>query len=350
MGGNPECVIDTDSVIDLRSDTVTRPSSAMRAAMAAAEVGDDVFGDDPTVILLQDKLAEMTGHEAGLFFPSGTQSNLAALMAHCGRGEEFIIGSLGHSFKYEAGGAAVLGSLWPCPIEYQADGTLDLKKIAAAIKPDDVHFPHTRLVVLENTQNGRVLPLAYLEQAAAFARQHGLSIHLDGARVFNAAVKLGVPVGEITRHFDSVSICLSKGLGCPVGTVLVGKRELIQRARRIRKILGGGMRQAGILAAAGLYALENNVQRLAEDHANAQALAEGLSDIKQIKINPAMVQTNMVFAEIAPEHAQALADKLQSVNIKILANPHLRLVTHLDVSTQDIEVVLGAFHEYFRAA
>ncbi len=337
-------------MIDLRSDTVTRPTGAMRAAMAAAEVGDDVFGDDPSVNQLQDKLAEMTGHEAGLFFPSGTQSNLAALMAHCARGEEFIIGSLGHSFKYEAGGAAVLGSLWPYPIEYQADGTIDLKKIAAAIKPDDAHFPRTRLVVLENTQNGRVLPLAYLKESASFAHNHGLSMHLDGARVFNAAVKLGVQVREITQHFDSVSICLSKGLGCPVGTVLVGGRELIHQAHRARKLLGGGMRQAGILAAAGLYALNHHIQRLAEDHANAQALAKGLSGIKQIKIKPAMVQTNMVFAEIAPEHVQALADKLQSASIKILANANLRLVTHLDVSVQDIDVVLGAFHEYFRTA
>ncbi|MDE2196304.1 MAG: low-specificity L-threonine aldolase, partial [Gammaproteobacteria bacterium] len=252
-------------MIDLRSDTVTRPTRAMRAAMAAAEVGDDVFGDDPTVNRLQERLAELTGHEAGLFFPSGTQSNLAALMAHCGRGEEFVIGSLGHSFKYEAGGAAVLGSLWPQPLEYEADGTLDLKKVAAAIKPDDAHFARTRLLVLENTQNGRVLPLTYIKEAAGFARRHGLNTHLDGARVFNAAVKLGVPVGEITRHFDSVSLCLSKGLGCPVGTVLVGKAELIHKAHRVRKILGGGMRQAGILAAAGIYALEHHVERLAED-------------------------------------------------------------------------------------
>jgi len=210
-------------MIDLRSDTVTRPTAAMRQAMAAAEVGDDVFGDDPTVGRLQARLAEMTGHEAGLFFPSGTQSNLAGLMAHCARGEEFVIGSLGHSFKYEAGGAAVLGSLWPQPLEYEADGSLDLRKVAALIKPDDAHFARTRLLVLENTQNGRVLPLSYIEEAAAFARSKGLAFHLDGARVFNAAVKLKLPVREIARHFDSVSLCLSKGLGSPVGSVLVGK-------------------------------------------------------------------------------------------------------------------------------
>ena len=334
-------------MIDLRSDTVTRPTRAMRAVMAAAEVGDDVFSDDPTVNRLQEKLAEMTGHEAGLFFPSGTQANLAALMAHCERGEEFIIGSLGHSFKYEAGGAAVLGSLWPCPIEYEADGTLALKKISAAIKPVDAHFAQTRLLVLENTQNGRALPLAYIKEATALARSHGLNIHLDGARVFNAAVKLGVSVREITQHFDSISICLSKGLGCPIGTVLVGKRALIHIAHRVRKILGGGMRQAGILAAAGIYALEHHVQRLVEDHANAKALAEGLAGIKQIKIDPAAVQTNMVFASIPPEQVEGLNAHLKQAGILILPSANLRLVTHLDVSAADVERVVTAFQGYF---
>lgn len=334
-------------MIDLRSDTVTRPTAAMRQVMAAAEVGDDVFGDDPTVNRLQERLAELTGHEAGLFFPSGTQSNLAALMAHCGRGEEFIIGSLGHSFKYEAGGAAVLGSLWPQPLEYEADGTLDLKKVAALIKPDDAHFARTRLLVLENTQNGRVLPLAYLKAAADFAHAHQLGIHLDGARVFNAAVKLGGPVRQITQHFDSVSICLSKGLGCPVGTALVGKRELIRKAHRARKMLGGGMRQAGILAAAGSYALKHHVQRLAEDHANAKKLAEGLAQIKQMKIDPAAVQTNMVFASIATEHVKPLAEHLKSAGILILPNANLRLVTHLDVSAEDVGRVITTFRGYF---
>ncbi len=346
-GEGTESARGTFKMIDLRSDTVTRPTRAMRAAMAAADVGDDVFGDDPTVNRLQEKLAEMTGQEAGLFFPSGTQSNLAALMAHCGRGEEFIIGSLGHSFKYEAGGAAVLGSLWPCPIAYEADGTLALNKIAAAIKPDDAHFPHTRLVVLENTQNGCVLPLAYIKEAVEFARSHGLNIHLDGARVFNASVKLGVPVREITRHFDTVSICLSKGLGCPVGTVLVGKRELIKKAQRARKILGGGMRQAGILAAAGLYALEHHVERLAEDHANAKVLAEGLAGIEQIKIDPGSVQTNMVFASIPPELVEGLAAHLKKAGILILPGANLRLVTHLDVSPADVARVIAAFRGYF---
>src|SRR5579859_2368534 len=334
-------------MIDLRSDTVTRPTAAMRECMAAAEVGDDVFGDDPTVNVLQERLAVLTGHQAGLFFPSGTQSNLAALMAHCDRGEEFIIGTLGHSFKYEAGGAAVLGSLWPQPLEYEADGSLDLKRAAALIKPDDAHFARTRLLVLENTQNGRVLPLSYIEEAARFARDRGLAIHLDGARVFNAAVKLGVPVGAIARHFDSVSLCLSKGLGAPVGSVLVGRRDFIVRAHRIRKMLGGGMRQAGVLAAAGLYALEHHVARLAEDHANARALAEGLTGLPGLALNPALVQTNMVFASIAPEKVDALAQHLKQAGIVILPNPNLRLVTHLDVSRKDVDLVIAEFRRFF---
>ncbi|MGH8372339.1 MAG: low-specificity L-threonine aldolase [Gammaproteobacteria bacterium] len=336
-------------MIDLRSDTVTQPTSEMRAAMAAAEVGDDVFGDDPTVNKLQQRLAEMTGHQAGLFFPSGTQSNLAALMAHCERGEEFIIGNLGHSFKYEAGGASVLGSLWPCPIEYQADGTLDLQKVAAAIKPDDAHFAHTRLLVLENTQNGRVLPSAYIKEARAFVDRHGLNLHLDGARAFNAAVKLGVPVRDITKHFDSVSLCLSKGLGAPVGSVLVGSKDLIAKAHRIRKLLGGGMRQAGILAAAGLYALEHHVERLAEDHANAKALAEGLAGIKQLKIDPATVQTNMVFLQVPRDAVTALSKHLAQSGITVLPNPGMRLVTHLDVSAADVQRVITAFSRFFAA-
>ena len=336
-------------MIDLRSDTVTRPTAAMRQAMAAAEVGDDVFGDDPSVNRLQDRLAELTGHEAGLFFPSGTQSNLAALMAHCQRGEEFIIGALGHSYKYEAGGAAVLGSLWAQPLDYEPDGSLDLKKVAALIKPEDPHFAHTRLLVLDNTPNGRVLPLTYRKEAAKFARDRGLVLHLDGARVFNAAVKLGLPLADITRHFDSVSLCLSKGLGAPVGTVLVGPRGFIAAAHRLRKLLGGGMRQAGVLAAAGLYALEHQVQRLAEDHANARRLAEELAGIKGIKLDPASVQTNMLFGSIAPEQVQPLTAHLKDQGIVILPNANLRLVTHLDVQSADIPKVVAAFKAYFAA-
>ena len=336
-------------MIDLRSDTVTRPTAAMRERMAAAEVGDDVFGDDPSVRRLQERLAEMTGHETGLFFPSGTQSNLAALMAHCQRGEEFVIGALGHSYKYEAGGAAVLGSLWPQPLEYEADGSLDLKKVAALIKPDDAHFARTRLLVLENTQNGRVLPLSYIREAVVFARERSLAIHLDGARVFNAAVKLGIPVGEITRQFDSVSLCLSKGLGAPVGSVLVGRKDFIARAHRIRKMLGGGMRQAGILAAACLYAVEHHVERLAEDHANARRLAEGLAGIRGLTLDPAQVQTNMLFATMGPQHAAPLTEHLKKAGILILSNPNLRLVTHLDVHAQDLPKVVDGVRSYFSA-
>jgi len=335
-------------MIDLRSDTVTRPTAAMRERMAAAEVGDDVFGDDPTVNALQARLAAMTGHEAGLFFSSGTQSNLAALMAHCARGEEFIIGSLGHSYKYEAGGAAVLGSLWPQPLEYDADGSLDLKKVAAAIKPDDAHFAKTRLLVLENTQNGRVLPLSYIEEASRFARDKGLIFHLDGARVFNAAVKLKVPVKDIACHFDSVSLCLSKGLGSPVGSVLVGKKDFIYRAHRIRKMLGGGMRQAGVLAAACLHAVENHVERLAEDHANAKALAEGLAGLPGLTLDPKLVQTNMIFGAVDPARIGALAEHLKQQDIIILPNPSLRLVTHLDVSKDDVQKTIAAFKVFFR--
>ncbi|HSC47515.1 MAG TPA: low-specificity L-threonine aldolase [Gammaproteobacteria bacterium] len=335
-------------MIDLRSDTVTRPTAAMRQAMAAAEVGDDVFGDDPSVNRLQERLAKMTGHAAGLFFPSGTQSNLAALMAHCQRGEEFVIGALGHSFKYEAGGAAVLGSLWPQPLDYEPDGTLDLRKVAALIKPDDAHFAKTRLLVLENTQNGRVLPLTYIKEARAFARQHDLNLHLDGARVFNAAVKLGIPLADITQGFDSVSLCLSKGLGAPVGTVLVGGRDFIAKAHRLRKILGGGMRQAGILAAAGLHAVEHHVERLAEDHANAQRLAEGLTGLPGLKLDPALVQTNMVFASMEPAKVDALVQHLRKAGVFILPNPNLRLVTHLDVSRDGIDQVVTAFKSFFR--
>lgn len=336
-------------MIDLRSDTVTRPTAAMRQAMAAAEVGDDVFGDDPTVNRLQATLAGMTGHEAGLFFPSGTQSNLAALMAHCARGEEFVIGSLGHSFKYEAGGAAVLGSLWPQPLEYEADGSLDLKKVAALIKPEDAHFAKTRLLVLENTQNGRALPLSYIEEASGFARARGLALHLDGARAFNAAVKLGVPVGGIAKHFDSVSLCLSKGLGAPVGSVLVGRKDFIARAHRIRKVLGGGMRQAGVLAAACLHAVEHHVARLADDHANAKALAEGLVGLPGLSLDPKLVQTNMVFASLDPARVDGLVKHLQQAGIAILPNAALRLVTHLDVSRADVDKTITAFKAYFRA-
>jgi threonine aldolase len=256
-------------LIDLRSDTVTQPTVAMREAMMAAELGDDVYGEDPTVNRLEAWLANELGFAAALFVPTGTMSNLLGLMAHCERGDEYIVGQQAHTYKYEGGGAAVLGSIQPQPIDGEADGSLDLAKVEAAIKQDDFHFARTRLLALENTMQGKVLPLDYLAAARELTRRRGLSLHLDGARLYNAAVKLGVPAREITQHFDSVSVCLSKGLGAPVGSVLCGSTALIAKARRLRKMVGGGMRQAGVLAAAGLYALQHQVQRLVEDHAKA---------------------------------------------------------------------------------
>ena len=286
------------SVIDLRSDTVTQPSAGMLDAMATAVTGDDVYGEDPTVNRLEAELARRLGFAAALFVPSGTMSNLLGLMAHCERGEEYIVGQQAHTYKYEAGGAAVLGSIQPQPLDVQADGSLDLAQVAAAIKPDDFHFARTRLLALENTMQGKVLPLSYLAQARAFTREHGLALHLDGARLYNAAVKLSVDAREITQHFDSVSVCLSKGLGAPVGSVLCGSPELIAKARRLRKMVGGGMRQAGILAAAGLYALDNNVQRLADDHANAHYLADGLRAVGY-EVEP--VQTCLLYTSDADD-------------------------------------------------
>jgi threonine aldolase len=324
-------------IVDLRSDTVTRPSPGMRAAMMAAELGDDVFGDDPTVNRLQARAAELFGFEAALLFPSGTQSNLAALMSHCQRGEEVILGQEAHSYRYEAGGAAVLGSIQPQAVANRPDGTLDPAEVEAAIKPDDPHFARTRLLALENTIGGRVLPRTYLEQMLDLAARRGLQAHLDGARVFNAAVHLGTSVKALCAGFDSVSACLSKGLGAPAGTVLVGSRAFIERARRARKILGGAMRQAGIIAAAGLYALEHNVARLAEDHRNAGRLAAGLRGL-----DLAVEQhTNMVFARVSsPERLAAhLADR----GIIVLPGTRMRLVTHLDVDASGIERALEAF-------
>jgi threonine aldolase len=251
------------SIVDLRSDTVTKPTPAMREAMARAEVGDDVFGDDPTVNALQQRIATMLGFEAALFVPSGTQSNLVAIMSHCQRGDEYIVGQMAHTYRWEGGGAAVLGSVQPQPLAHQGDGTLALADIEAAIKPDDAHFARSRLLCLENTLGGRALPLAYMRDATALACRRGLAAHLDGARLFNAATALHVSAREIAQHFDSVSVCFSKGLGAPVGSALCGSREFIARAHRWRKMAGGGMRQAGVLAAAALHALEHHVERLA---------------------------------------------------------------------------------------
>jgi threonine aldolase len=333
--------------IDLRSDTVTRPTDAMRQAMATAEVGDDVYGEDPTVNRLQELAAGMLGTEAALFVASGTQSNLLAIMAHCQRGDEYIAGQSAHCYRFEGGGAAVLGSVQPQPLEFEKDGTLDLDKVALAIKPDDPHFARSRLLCLENTQDGRVLPLDYLNKARSFSREKKLALHLDGARLANAAVSLDVPLKEISRHFDSVSLCLSKGLGAPVGSVLCGSRELIASARRWRKMLGGGMRQAGIIAAAGIIALEEGMERLAEDHANARRLAEGLAELG-LPVDPATVQTNMVFLHLPQEECAELTLCLRVRNILVSGRGCLRLVTHRDVSAEDIETVIAACGEFRR--
>jgi threonine aldolase len=337
-------------MIDLRSDTVTRPTPAMRKAMAAAEVGDDVYGEDPTVNQLESLAVEMLGMEAAVFVCSGTQSNLIALLSHCQRGDEYIVGQQAHTYKYEGGGAAVLGGIQPQPLEFCADGSLDLRQAAAAIKPDNNHFARTRLLCLENTVGGKVLPLDYLQRAREFADAHKLGLHLDGARAFNAAVKLGVPITAISRHFDTVSLCLSKGLGAPVGSVLCGQRDLILRARRWRKVVGGGMRQAGILAAAGIIALQQHVERLAEDHANAERLAEGLSGIPALGVDPASVQTNMVFCTVTDGDMRPLQAYLKANGILIGSGNPLRLVTHLDVSADDVDKVTAAFNDYFASA
>jgi threonine aldolase len=332
-------------MIDLRSDTVTRPSAGMRAAMAAAPVGDDVYGDDPTVNRLQEHAAALFGMEAGLYFPTGTQSNLAAVMAHCQRGDEMIVGQDAHTYKLEGGGAAVLASVQPQPLANLPDGSLDLAQVEAAIKPDDAHYAITRLVALENTVGGKVLSRGYMADAIALARRHGLAIHLDGARVFNAAVKLGTTVKELCAGFDTVSACLSKGLGTPAGTMLVGRHDLIERARRPRKMLGGAMRQAGILAAAGLYALEHNVARLAVDHANAARLAGGLAALG-LEVEP--VQTNMVFVRIPEAKCEALAAHLERAGVKAAIYPRTRLATHLDVDEKGIDLAVDAFGSFFR--
>jgi len=331
-------------MIDLRSDTVTRPSEGMRRAMMQAEVGDDVFGDDPTVNRLQERAASLFGFEAALLFPSGTQSNLAALMGHCGRGDEVILGSEAHSYRYEAGGLSVLGSIHPQVVATRPDGTLDLGEVEAAIKPDDPHFPRTRLLALENTITGRVLPRGYLEDAVSLSRRKNLALHLDGARVFNAATALNTNVKDLCAGFDSVSSCLSKGLGAPAGTLLLGGKSFIEKARRARKILGGGMRQAGVLAAAGLYALENNVGRLSEDHENAARLARGLRELGL----EAQLNTNMVLLKLPADKAAPLQAHMQKHGILVLPRAPMRLVTHLDVDAAGIERALGAFRAFFR--
>ena len=336
--------------IDLRSDTVTRPTSEMRSVMVNAEVGDDVYGEDPTVNRLEAFAAELLNKEAAIFVTSCTQSNLLALLSHCERGDEYIVGQQAHTYKYEGGGAAVLGSIQPQPLDYQSDGTLDLSRVEATIKPDDSHYARTRLLCLENTQAGKVLPLEYLEQARAFCDRTGLALHLDGARIFNAAVSLDVPVSEISNQFDTVSVCMSKGLGAPVGSVLCGRREMVTKARRWRKVLGGGMRQAGMLAAAGLYALQNHVERLKEDHDNARLLAQELASVPQVKVDGGGARTNMVFINIEAEQSRRLNKYLAERDILVGGYGAMRLVTHLDVEKADIHRFVREVSSFFEQA
>lgn len=331
-------------MIDLRSDTVTRPSAAMRDAMHAAPVGDDVWGDDPSVARFEAALAELAGKAAALFFPSGTQSNLAALLAHCQRGDEYIAGQQAHTYKYEGGGAAVLGGIQPQPVEHAEDGSLPLSRIRAAIKPDDFHFARTRLLALENTIGGRVIDAGYMHQATGLAREHGLATHLDGARLFNAAVATDTSLATLCAPFDTVSLCFSKGLGAPMGSTLVGPQALIDGARRWRKVLGGGMRQSGIIAAACHYALDHQVADLANDHRRAEHLAAGLRSLPEIEV--LSQATNMLFLRVPEPHIAPLRAWLAERDILIEVLYDTRLVVHRDLDDADIDATLAAFEEY----
>jgi len=345
-------------MIDLRSDTVTWPTPAMREAMARAEVGDDVYGEDPTVNRLQEMSAARLGKEAGLFVPSGTMGNLAAILAHCGRGDEVILGHLAHTFLFEAGGISALGGVHSCQLRNQPDGTLLLEELRAAIRADDPHYPVTRLIALENTHNrcgGVALNASYTRQVAELAHAHGLKLHLDGARLFNAAAALGVDAAELAAPCDSVTFCLSKGLCAPVGSVICGSGDFIQRARRIRKMLGGGMRQAGVLAAAGIVALETMTERLVEDHRRAQAIAAGLAALPGVRLDAGTPHTNMVFLSLADEvplGGRAFAERLaaRGVRVGVIAERRFRLVTHYWIDDQAVAQVLSAFAETLRSA
>jgi threonine aldolase len=339
--------------IDLRSDTVTQPTKLMRQAMAKADVGDDVFGEDPTVNKLQEMAAERMGKQAGLFVPSGTMGNLAAVLAHCGRGDEVILGNKAHTFLYEAGGISALGGVHSCQLPNQDDGTLRLQDIQAAIRSNDAHQPISRLVCLENTHNrcgGVALTVDYTQAVGELAHHNGLSLHLDGARIFNAAVTQGVSAKELAEPADSVSFCLSKGLSAPVGSVLCGSPDFIKKAHRIRKQLGGGMRQAGILAAAGIVALETMVDRLAEDHKRARYLARGLSFLPWLVLDPGTPYTNMIFMTLAgefPADAAQVADELakKDVRVGVVGKRRFRLVTHYWIDDTDVDKAIIAFQE-----
>jgi len=346
------------TLVDLRSDTVTQPTAAMRTAMLAAPLGDDVFADDPSVNALQEKIAALLGFEAALFVPTGTQSNLCAILSHCQRGDEYIVGQMQHCYRWEGGGAAVFGSVQPQPLAHAADGSLPLADIEAAIKPDDAHFARSRLLALENTLGGKLIPLDYVQQATALAHRHGLARHLDGARLFNAAVAQAAQTGgdvraeakRIAQNFDSVSVCFSKGLGAPVGSALCGSREFIARAHRIRKMAGGGMRQAGVLAAAAAHALDHHIDRLADDHALAQRLAAGLAGIDGVQVEPP--HTNIVFVDLtgpARDKSAGLLPHLAAQGIQATGLYRLRFVTHLDVDAAGVDRAVAAIRQYFGA-
>jgi len=337
-------------VVDLRSDTLTRPTPAMSRAMAEADVGDDVFGEDPTVNKLEELAAERMGKEAALFVASGTMGNLVSLLTHCARGEEIILGSFAHTFYFEQGGSAAVGGIHPRTLPNQPDGTLIISDIEGAIRPDNVHFPRTRLIVLENTHNlcgGHPLDVDYMKAVGDLARRHGIKIHVDGARFFNAAVALDVPAAKLAAEADSVSFCLSKGLGAPVGSVVCGSHDFISEARRARKVLGGGMRQAGVLAAAGIFALNEMVERLADDHANARKLAEGLAQMPGISIDPNQIHTNIVYFEFDRKDitVEELVKRLGDNGARMLpVGPgRIRAVTHYHISSEDIDYVLEVF-------
>jgi len=336
-------------IIDLRSDTMTQPTASMRRAMAAAEVGDDVFGEDPTVNRLEEMAAERLGKEAALFVTSGTMANLVSQLAHCGRGDEIILGSLAHTFFFEQGGSAAVGSIHPRTVANQTDGTLALADIEDAIRGDNVHFPRSRLILLENTHNlcnGSPLGVDYMKAVGEIARRHGLKIHVDGARIFNAAVALGLDTKELAAEADSVSFCLSKGLAAPVGSLVCGTRDFIAEARRARKLLGGGMRQAGVLAAAGIVALEEMVERLADDHAHAQKLARGLAEIPGLSIDPDQVPTNILFFEVtrAGMTPRDFVQRIEAKGVRMLPTVarKVRAVTHYQITSEDIDQALGA--------
>lgn len=342
-------------IVDLRSDTITLPTPSMRKAMAEADVGDDVFGEDPTVNRLEEMAAERLGKEAGLYVSSGTMANLVCQLTHCGRGEEMILGDQAHIFFYEQGGSSAVGSIHPRTVPNQPDGKMLLDDIEAAIRIENVHFPVTRLVVLENTHNrcnGSPLESDYLQSVRRLADKYNLMIHMDGARLFNAAAALDVPVDELADAADSVSFCLSKGLAAPVGSVVCGRQSFINRARRARKVLGGGMRQAGIVAAAGIVALTEMTNRLTDDHVNARRLAEGLASLQDITVEPAAVRTNIVFFEIMREDftAELLAGALSIEGIRVLptGSKRLRAVTHYHISAQDIDHALGVIRKVLR--